>query len=121
MAIESRAAGEHVAADAPPPKASPKPGDRGTTKTISMATWNIRDGRNGGLESAARSFDSLGVDIGLVQETKCCRAKFAARKGHGYKILSTDALSSRCGGVAMLFRANDDKFMVEEEKHVART
>ena len=82
MAIESRAAGEHVVADAPPPKASPKPGDRGTTKTISMATWNIRDGRNGGLESAARSFDSLGVDIGLVQETKCCRAKCASMKGH---------------------------------------
>ena len=61
---------KHVAADEPPPKASPKPGDHGTT--VSMATWNIRDGRNGGLESAARSFDSLGVDIGFVLETKCC-------------------------------------------------
>ena len=78
MVIVPRAACEHVVADEPPPKAFPKPGDYGTT--LSMASWNIRDGRNVGLELAARSFDSLGVDIGFVQETKCCRATFAAKK-----------------------------------------
>ena len=57
--------------------APPKPGDHGTA--ISIATWNIRDGRKGGLESAVRSFFSLGVDIGIVQETTYCRAIIATR------------------------------------------
>ena len=62
----------------------------------------------------ASPFDSLGVDIGFVQETECCQAIFAARKRHGYSILSTDALSSRCGGLALLFRVNGDKYIIEE-------
>ena len=101
MAIVSSAACEHVVTDELPPKAPPKPGYCGTA--ISMATLTIRDGRNRGLELAARSFGSLGVDIGFVQETKCCRAKFAARKGHAYSILSTNTLLVRCRGVALLF------------------
>ena len=38
-----------------------------TPKWISMASYNIRDGRNGGLQSAARALDSANVDIAVLQ------------------------------------------------------
>ena len=96
-----------VAGAEPSPATPPQPGGSraeekgilrgGNGKDLAIATWNIRDGRNGGLESAARSFKLLGVDIGIVQETKCVRKKFAARKGSGYAICSINTGSSRCG------------------------
>ena len=33
---------------------------------IAIATFNIRDGRNGGLENAARELDSLGTYVAIV-------------------------------------------------------
>ena len=77
----------------PPSMVSPKPGDISTT--ICIATWHIWEGRNGESESAARSCDSLGVDIGLVLETKYFTQKKLARKGHKHSILSTDVLLLR--------------------------
>ena len=38
--------------------------------TFSVATWNIRSGRNGGLESALRTLESLEVDLAFLTETK---------------------------------------------------
>ena len=34
--------------------------------TFSVASWNIRSGRNGGLEGALRALESLGVNIGIL-------------------------------------------------------
>jgi hypothetical protein len=34
--------------------------------TFSVASWNIRSGRNGSLEAALRAMESLGVDIGIL-------------------------------------------------------
>ena len=49
--------------------APPEEKEKGT-ETISIATWNIRDGRNGGLYSAARALDEFSnIDIAVVQET----------------------------------------------------
>ena len=41
------------------------------TETINISTWNIRNGRNGGLYSAAQALDEFSnVDIAVAQETK---------------------------------------------------
>ena len=37
---------------------------------LSVATYNVRSGRNGGLESACRTMSHMGVDIAVLQETK---------------------------------------------------
>jgi hypothetical protein len=52
--------------------------------TFSIATWNIRSRRAGGLESACRALGALNVDIGFLQETKltggCTRGSRPATK-----------------------------------------
>jgi hypothetical protein len=34
--------------------------------SVSFASFNIRSGRNGGLEGALRAMDQMGVDIGFL-------------------------------------------------------
>ena len=62
-----------------------------------MASYNIRDGCNGGLQSAARALDRAMVNIAVLQEVKITDAKFAARKWAGYKILTAAAGTANCG------------------------
>ncbi len=38
--------------------------------SVAIASFNIRSGRNGGLEAALRAMDQLGIDIGFLVETK---------------------------------------------------
>ena len=47
---------------------------------FSVATYNIRDGRQEGLYSAARVLAEANVDIAVVQETKIMDPEFATRK-----------------------------------------
>ena len=58
--------------------------------TFRLATYNVRSGRNGGLESALRAMDSLGVDIGLFQETKLT-GDIYTRFSSGYSVIASDA------------------------------
>ena len=51
---------------------------RGTT--VRMASYNIRDGRQGGLYSAARALRKSKVDVAVLQETEIAKAKFAPRR-----------------------------------------
>ena len=47
---------------------------RGSTKEevpIKSGPYNIRNGRNGGLESALRGMAQANIDLGVFQETKC--------------------------------------------------
>ena len=71
--------------------------------TFSIATWNIRNGRNGGLESACRALDSLGVDLALLQETKLTGG-IHTRFSSGYTIVASDAPSAHQGGIALCSR-----------------
>ncbi|KAL7524510.1 hypothetical protein ACHAXR_000605 [Thalassiosira sp. AJA248-18] len=82
--------------------------------TFSVATWNIRSGRNGGLEPACRAMSSLGVDIAFLQEAKLTRG-IHTRFSSGYSIVATDAPSAHQGGVALLWRDNE-LFEIEETK-----
>ena len=38
---------------------------------IRFGTYNIRNGRNGGLVSALRGMAQVNMDLGIFQETKC--------------------------------------------------
>ena len=77
-----------------PEKAPSRPEGSGT---FALASWNIRNGRNGGLESAARALDSLGADIAFLQETKVTGGIYT-RHSSGYKIVASDAPSKQKGG-----------------------
>ena len=48
--------------------------NRGSTKEevpIKFGTYNIRNRRNGGLESALRGMAQANIDLSVFQETKC--------------------------------------------------
>ena len=94
-----------------PRRVSPQPGDSGT---ITVASWNIRDGRNGGLEGAAKGMNAANVDIAVLQETKLTGEAYT-RNSSGYFITATDAASSPGqGGIALCWREDNERFEVEE-------
>eukprot|EP00970_Alexandrium_tamarense_P001671 scaffold204_cov166-Alexandrium_tamarense.AAC.6 len=82
--------------------------------TFSIATWNIRSGRAGGLESACRALGALNVDIGFLQETKLTGGVYT-RQSSGYQVIASDASSNRQGGVALCWK-EQDSYELEEWK-----
>ena len=83
-----------------------------TCGTITLASYNIRDGRRGGVNSAARALRKGRIDVAVVQETKIVDATFAPRKYRGYTIRVTPPIGKNCGGVGLLVRETDH-FVVE--------
>ncbi len=73
--------------------------------SIAIALFNIRSGRNGGLEAALRTIDQLGVDIGFLVETKLMGGIYT-RHSSGYDVLALTAMSSSSGGIALFWRGN---------------
>ncbi|KAL7523611.1 hypothetical protein ACHAXR_001156, partial [Thalassiosira sp. AJA248-18] len=71
-------------------------------------------GRAGGLESACRALDSLGVDVALLQETKLTNSVYT-RRSFDYSIVASDAPSAHQGGVALCWRESD-AYEIEETK-----
>ena len=57
---------------------------------IGFGTYNIRNGRNGGLGSALRGMSQANMDLGIFQETKCTDGIYT-RELAGYRIVATDA------------------------------
>ena len=79
---------------------------------IKFGTYNIRNRRNGGLESALRGMAQANINLGVFQETKCTDG-IDTRASAGYRIVATDALSRHRGGVALFYR-EEANFAVEE-------
>ena len=78
----------------------------GSTKEeapIRFVTYNIRNGRNGGLESALRGMSQANMDLGIFQETKC-RDGIYTRESTRYRVVATDAPRRHRGGVALFYR-----------------
>ncbi len=73
--------------------------------SVALALFNIRSGRNGGLEAALRAMDQLGVDIGFLMETKLTGGIYT-RHSSGYDVLALNATSSSSGGIALFWRGN---------------
>ena len=66
---------------------------RGSTKEevpIRFNTYNIRNRRNGGLESVLRGMSQANMDLGIFQEKKCTDGIYT-RESAGYRVVATDA------------------------------
>ena len=70
---------------------------------IRFGTYNIRNGRNRGLESAIRGMAQANMDLGVFQETKFTEGIYT-RESAGYRVVATDAPSRHRGGVAVFYR-----------------
>ena len=100
-------------------------GRRPACGTVTIATYNMRDGRGEGEDGevflglclAARAMGMTGVDVAFVQETKIVDPTFTTHKFEGYSILAVAADSERRGGVALLVKDRDG-FKVENKKTV---
>ena len=68
-----------------------------------FGTYNIRNRRNGGLESALRGMSQANMYLGIFQETKCTDGIYT-RESAGYRVVATDAPSRHRGGVALVYR-----------------
>ena len=77
----------------------------GSTKEellIRFGTYNIRNRRNGGLESALRGMSQANMDLVIFQDTKCTDGIYT-RELARYRVVATDAPSRHNGGVALLY------------------
>ena len=59
---------------------------------IRLNTYNIRNGRNGGLESALWGMSQANMDLGIFQKTKCTDGIYTC-ESDGYCVVATDAPS----------------------------
>ena len=62
------------------------------TVPIRFSTYNIRNGRKGGLEAALRGMSQANMDLGILQETKITDGIYN-RGSAGYSVIATDAPS----------------------------
>ena len=86
----------------------------GSTKEevpIRFGTYNIRNGRKGGLASALRGMFQANMNLGIFQETKCTDGIYT-RESAGYRGVATDAPSRHRDGVALFYRPSP-RFAVE--------
>ena len=70
---------------------------------IRFGTYNIRNGRNGGLESELRDMAQANMDLGIFQETNCTDGIHSSAST-GYSVVATEAPSRHRGGVAVFYR-----------------
>ena len=72
--------------------------------------YTIRNGRNGGLESALRGMSQANMDLGVFQETNLTK-RIYMRESSGYKVVATEATSAHIGGVSVFYRAAEHFFV----------
>ena len=72
------------------------------TVPIRFGTYNIRNGRKGGLEAALRGMSQANMDMGILQETKLTDGAYT-RGSAGYNVIATDAPSRHRGSVALFY------------------
>ena len=77
----------------------------GSTKEevpIRFSTYNISNGRNGGLESALQGMSQANMDLGIFHETKCTDGIYT-RESSGYRVVAMNMPSRHRGGVALFY------------------
>ena len=70
---------------------------------IRFGTYNIRNGRNRGLESALRGMSQANMDLGISQGKKVSDGIYTRRLA-GYSVVATDVPSRHRSGVAVFHR-----------------
>ena len=69
---------------------------------IRFGTYNIRNRRSGGLESALRGMAQANIDLGVFQEKECTDGIYTCELA-GYCVVATDAPIRHRGGVALFY------------------
>ena len=88
------------------------PPSTGGSGTFSVASWNIRDGRRGGLLNAAKGMADMSIGCAFLTEVKISNNKHA-RRAEGYEIIISRGKSDMQGGVALLWKDKHPMFEVE--------
>jgi hypothetical protein len=70
--------------------------------SIAVASWNIRNGCNGGLESTLRAMEAMDVDLGILMETKITGGIYTQNLS-GYSVVASDAPSMHQGGIVFFW------------------
>ena len=70
---------------------------------IRFVTYNICNGRNGGLDSALRGMSQANMNLEIFQETKLTNGVYT-RRSDGYSVISTDAPIRYLGRVTIFYR-----------------
>ena len=81
------------------------------TRPIRFGTYNIRNGRNGDLESSLRRISQANTGLGVFQENKITK-RICECGSSGYNAVATEAPSAHSGGV-VLFYWLAEQFSVE--------
>ena len=79
--------------------------------TIRFGTYNIRNGRNGGLYLVLRGMSQAKMDLGIFQETKVTDGIYT-RGYAGYNLIAMGAPIRHCGVIEVFYRPAP-YFMVE--------
>jgi hypothetical protein len=83
--------------------------------TITISTYNIRDGRNSNLEAALRACEQMRVDVGILTETRLSTDRYT-RSAYGYTVFATKTTHINQGGIALIFTNNSLYFQVEAQR-----
>ena len=70
---------------------------------ISLGTYNIRNGRNRGLDLALRGMSQANMDLAIFQETRLTD-RIYTRGSAGYSVVATDTPGRHHGRVAVFHR-----------------
>jgi hypothetical protein len=95
--------------------ASHPPSQTDGSGSIAVASWNVRNGCNGGLESALRAMEAMDVNLGILMETKVTGGIYTQNLS-GYFVVASDAPSAHQGGIAFFWQAN--KMYEVEDWHI---
>jgi hypothetical protein len=74
-------------------------------KSFVVALYNIRSGQNGGLESVLRAMAEMGIDFGILMETKITEGIYIQFLS-GYNVFASNAVSIRQGGISLFWKPN---------------
>ena len=69
---------------------------------IRFGTYNTQNGRNGGVELALQGMYQANMELEISQQTNLTGGVYTHGLS-GYSIISTDATSRHCGGVAVFY------------------
>jgi hypothetical protein len=73
---------------------------------FTTASYNIQSGCKGGLESALQAMKLMGVNFGILFETKLTKGVYMCWSS-GYHVQATHAPSAWQGGISFFWRASD--------------
>ena len=88
------------------------------TRPIHFGTYNIRNGQNGGLESALRVMSKANMDLGVFQETKITNSIYT-HESSVYKVVAVEELSAHSGGIVIFYPSAEHLFVESFQYHGA--